>query len=91
MCTWISGVLLVLGNACVMRATRLSRLVAISRCLDECKSCIGVGPSGRFERDDDRIFCHLVAMGVARGSWVVAACVRDLRWSGDSACRSLRK
>ncbi len=47
MCTWISGVLLVSGSVCVMRAARLSRLAAISSCLDECKSGIGVDPSGR--------------------------------------------
>jgi len=76
---------------CVMRATRLSRLVVMSSCLDESRSCSGVGPVGRFMRDVASIVCHLLAIGVVRGSWVEELCVSICRCSGDSACRSLRK
>jgi len=76
---------------CVMRAARLSRMVVMSSCLEESKSCSGVGPGGRFESDAASMICHLLVMGVVRGSWVVEVCVIILRCSGDSACRSLRK
>ena len=87
----MGGGLGVVGLVCVMRAARLSRLVVISSCLDECKSCSGVGPGGRFVRDDASMVYHLLAMGVVRGSWVEEVSVRVFRCSGDSACRSLRK
>ena len=87
----MGGGLGVVGLVCVMRAARLSRLVVMSSCLDESKSCSGVGPGGRFVSDDASMVCHLLAMGVVRGSWVEEVCVRIFRCSGDSACRSLRK
>ena len=39
----------------------------------------------------DSIACHLVAMRVARESGLEELCVRYFRYSGDSACMSLRK
>ena len=75
----------------VRRAARLSKMVVMSSCLDESKSCSGVGPGGRFVSVDFSMVCHLWAMGVDRGSWVEEVCVRMFRCSGDSACRSLRK
>ncbi len=81
----------IVGWVCVMRAARLSRLVVMSSCLEESKSCSGVGPGGRFVSDDASMVCHLLAMGVVRGSWVEEVCGRIFRCSGDSACRSLRK
>ena len=72
-------------------AARLSRLLVMSSCLNEGKRCSGVGPGGRFMSDDASIVCHLMAMGVVRGSWVEEVCVRIFRYSGDSVCRSLRQ
>ena len=76
---------------CLIRAARLSRLVVMSSCLDESRSCSGVGPSGRFMRYVTSIVCHLLAIGVGRGSWVEEVCVKFVRCSGDSACRILWK
>ena len=87
----MGGGLGVVGLDCVIRVARLSRLVAMSSCLDESKSCSGVGPGGRFVSVDSSMVCHLWAMGVDRGSWVEEVCVSIFRCSGDSACRSLRK
>ena len=81
----------IVGLICVMRAARLSRLVVMFSCLDKSKSCSGMGPGSRFVRDDASIICHLLAMGVVRGSWVEEVCVRVFKCSGDSDCRSLRK
>ncbi len=36
----------------MMRVARLSRLVVMFRCLDDSKSCSGVGPGSRFVSDD---------------------------------------
>ena len=80
-----------MGLVCVMRAARHSRLVVMSSCLDESRSCSGVGPGGRFVSDDASIVCHRMAIGVVRGSWVEEVCLRIFRRSGDSASRSLRK
>ena len=60
----------VVGLVCVMRATRLSRLVVMSSCLDESNSCSGLSPGGKFVSYDASMVCHLLAVGVARGSWV---------------------
>ena len=87
----MGGGLEVVGCVCVMRASRLSMLVVMSSCLDESRSCSGVGPGGRFMSDVTSIVHHLLAIGVHRGSWVEEVCVRIFRRSGDSACRSLRK
>jgi hypothetical protein len=87
----MGGGLEVVGCVCVMRADRLSILVAMSSCLDESRSCSVVDPGGRFLSDVASIICHLVAIAVARGSWMEELCVRLFRCSGDSACRSLRK
>ena len=87
----MGGGLGIVGWVCVMRASRLSRLVVMSSCLEESKSCSGVGPGGRFGSDDASMVCHLLAMEVYRRSWVVEIYVRNFRCSGDSACRSLRK
>jgi hypothetical protein len=38
--------------------------------LGESRICSGVGLCGRFMSDVANIFCHLVAIGVVRGSWV---------------------
>ena len=81
----------VVGCVCVMRAARLSRLVVMSSCLEESRSCSGVSPGGRLMSDVANIVCHLMAIGVVRGSWVEEFCVRIFRCSGDSAYRSLRK
>ena len=75
----------------VRRASRLSKLVVMYSCLDESKSCSGVGPGGRFVIVDSSMVCYLWAMGVYRGSCVEEVCMRCFRCSGDSACRSLRK
>ena len=56
------------GLVCVMRAARLSRLMVMFSCLDESKSCRGVGPCSRFVMDDTRIVRHLLATVVVRGS-----------------------
>ena len=87
----MGGGLGIMGCVCVMRATRLSRLVVISSCLDESRNCIGVGLDGRFMSDVASIVCHMLAIGVVRVSWEEEVCVRIFRCSGDSACRSLRK
>ncbi len=87
----MGGGLGVVGLVCVMRAARLSRPVVMFNCLDESKSCSGVGPGSRFVRDNSSIVCHLLAMGVVRGSCVEEVCVRVFKCSGDSDCRSLRK
>ena len=81
----------VVGCVCVMRAARLSRLVVMSSCLDESRSCSEVGSGGRFVSDVTSIVCHLLAIGVVRGSWVEEVCVSIFRCSSDLACRSLRK
>ena len=52
----------------VMRAARLSKLVAMSSWLDEISSCSWVGPVVRFVSDVASINCHLLAVGVACGS-----------------------
>jgi len=70
---------------------RLSRLVEMSRCLDESGSFSGFGHRGRLASGVDSINCYLMAMGVYRGSRAGELCVRLFRYSGDSACRSLRK
>ena len=75
----------VLGLFVVRRAARLFKLVVMSSCLDESKSCSGVGPGGRFVSVDFSMVCHLWAMGVDLGSWVAEVCVRIFRCSGDSA------
>jgi len=87
----MGGGLGIVGWVCVMKAAHLSRLVVMSSCLEESKICSGVGPGGRFVNDDASMVCHLLAIGVVRGSWVAELCVRVFRCSGDSACRSLRK
>ncbi len=74
-----------MGLFAVRRAARFSKLVVMSSCLDESKSCSGVGPGGRFISVDCSIVFHLWAMGVDRGSWVAEVCVRIFRCSGDSA------
>jgi len=76
---------------CVIRAARLSRLVVMSKCLDESRSCSGVGPGGRLMSEVESNACHLVVIEVARGSGVEELCVRLFMWSGDSACMSLRQ
>ena len=66
----MGGGLGIVGFVCVMRVARLSRLVALPSCLDESRSHSGVGPSGRLMCDVANIVCHLVAIGVVRGSWM---------------------
>jgi len=62
-----------------MRVSRLSKLVAMPSYLDESRSCSGMGPCGRFMRDDASVVFHLMAIGVACGSWVETLCVRIFR------------
>jgi hypothetical protein len=81
----------IVGFVCVIKAARLSRLGVMSSCLDESRSCTGVDPGGRLMSEVESIACHLVAMGVARGSRVEELYERFFRCSGNSACRSLRK
>ncbi len=81
----MGGGLLIVGLFAVRRAALLFKLVLMSSCLDESKSCSGVGPGGRFVSVDSSIVCHLWAMGADRGSWVTEVCVRIFRCSGDSA------
>jgi hypothetical protein len=83
--------LAIVGCDCVMRAARLSKLVAMSSCLAESSSCNGVGQVDKSMSNVDSIDCHLLGIGVACGSWVEELYVRIFRCSGDSACRSLRK
>jgi len=64
----MGGGLGVVGLVWVMRSARRSRLMVMFNCLDESKSCSGVGPGSRFLRDDASIVYHLLAMGVVRGS-----------------------
>ncbi len=87
----MGGGLGVVELVCVMRAARLSRLVVMFSCMDDSKSCSGVGPGSGFVSDDASMACHLLAAGVVRGSWIEEIYVRIFRCSGDSACRSLRK
>ena len=87
----MGGGLAIVGCDCVMMAARLSKLVAMSSCLDESMSSSGVGSVNRSMSIVASIVCHLMAIGVACGSWVEELCVRIFRCSGDSACRSLRK
>ena len=56
------GGLGIVGCVCVMRATRISRLVAMSSCLDESRSCSGVSPRGKFMSHVASIVCHLMAI-----------------------------
>ena len=91
MLTLMGGGLEIVGCVCVTRAARLSMLAVMSSCLDESRSCSGVGQGGRFMSDIASVVCHLVAIGVFRGSWVEELCVSIFRCSGDSDCRSLRK
>jgi len=79
----------VVGCVCVMRVALFSMLVVMSSCLDESRSCSGVGLGGRFVSEVEIVACHLVAMGAARGSEGEELCVRFLRRSGDFACKSL--
>ena len=72
-------------------ADRLSRLVVMSSCLDESRSCNGIGHGVRLMSEVECNACHLVVIGVARGSGVEELCVRLFRCSGDSACKCLRK
>ena len=83
--------LAIVGCDFAMRAARLSKLVAMSSCLDESSSCRGVGPVGRYMSDVSSINCHLLAIGVSCGSYVEGLFERFFRCSGDSACRSLLK
>jgi len=76
---------------CIMRDARLSRLVVMSICLDESRSCSVVGHGGRFMSDVVSIVSHLVAIGVTRGSGLEELCVSFFRCSGDLACRILWK
>ena len=87
----MGGGLKIVGWVCVMRAALLSRLVVMSYCLVESRSCSGVGPGGRFVSDVASIVGHLLAIGVVHGSWVEEVYVRFFMCSVDSACRSLRK
>ena len=80
----------IVGFIYLMSTARFSRLVGMSIYFDE-RSCSGVGPGGRLVSKIYSIACHLVAMGVSRGSWVEELCVRLFKLSGDSACRSLQK
>ena len=75
----------------VRRAALFSKLVVMSSCLDEGKSCSGVGPGGRLVSVDSIMVCYLWAMGVDRESWVAEVCVIICWCSGDSARRSFRK
>ena len=43
------------GFVCVVRATRLSRLMLMSSCLDDSRSCSGVGSGGRFTSEVNTI------------------------------------
>ena len=81
----MGGGLLIVVLFVVTRVALLSKLVVMCSCLDESKSCSGVGPGGRFVRVDSSMVCHLWAMGVDRGSRVAEVCVRIFRCSGDSA------
>ena len=65
--------------------------MVMSSCLDKSMSCSGVALDGKFVTEFASISCHLVAMGVARGSGEEELCVRLFRCLGDSACRSLLK
>ena len=56
------GGLGIVGYVCVMRAARLPRLVVMSSCLAESRSCSGVGTCGRFMSDVASIVCHLLAI-----------------------------
>jgi len=58
----MGGSLAVMRCYCVMRAARLSELVAMSSCLYESKSCNGLGPVGRSMSDVVSIVCHLLAI-----------------------------
>ncbi len=81
----MGGGLLIVRLFAMRKAALLSKLVVMSSCLDESKSCSGVGPGGRFVSVDSSMSCHLWAMGVDRGSWVAEVCVRFFLCSGDSA------
>jgi hypothetical protein len=76
---------------CLMCFARQFRLVGMSSCLDESRSCSGVDPGGRLVNGFDNRFCHLVAIDVAQGPGVEEFCVRLSRCSGDSACGCFRK
>ena len=91
MLTRMGGGLWIVRCVCAVRAARLSMLVVMYSCLDDRRICSGVGPGDRFMSDVANIVCHLLAIGVVRGSWVEEFCVRICRCSGDSSCRSLRK
>jgi len=80
-----------MGFIYLMSTVRLSTMVVMSSCLDESRSCSGVGPGGRLVSGVDSIACYLVAMSFVRDSGMSEFRVRFFRWSGDSACRSLRK
>ena len=81
----------IVGRVRVTRVVHLSRLVAMFSCLDESMSYSGMGPNGGFMNDIASIVCHLMSIGVARGSYVEEPCVIFCRYSGDSACRILWK
>ena len=66
----MGGGLGIVRCVCVMREARLSMLVVMSSCLDESRSCSGVGSGGRFLSDVASIVSNLLAIGVVRGSWV---------------------
>jgi hypothetical protein len=74
----MGGCLEIAGCVCLMKAARLSMLVLMSSCLDESRSCSGVGPCGRLKSDVASIVCHLVAIGDVCGSWVEDICVEFL-------------
>ena len=76
----MGGGLAIVACGCVMRAARLSKLVAMSSCLDDSRSCSGVGPSDMSMSDAVSIVCHLMAIGVACGLWVEKLRVRIFRF-----------
>ena len=64
----------IVGCDCVIRAAHLSNLMTMSSCLDESKSCSGMGLVRRSMNDVAIIYNLLLSIGDARESWVEELC-----------------
>ncbi len=78
-----------LGQPCTF--CRFSKQVVMYGCFVDEKSFSGVGPSGRVSRVLASNPSHHLARNVDRGFGFESVSVRERRWSGESACKSLRR
>ena len=78
-------------SASLVRSAKFSKQVVIPGCFVDERSCSGVGPGGRVARVLVKSPNHRAAKHVDWGIGLGSVSVRERRWSGGSACRSLRR